>query len=340
MAGSGADWLDLYGKADLPQSELEAGASRFQIYANLGQTWPGCVEARYAAGKDYDVSDDQADQAKPDTLYVPAFAIDEPDAGYVNSYIKSDAKPNDKAPGQKKKRFAKYGVATDASGKPLLNGLIDPLLTTVSSVLGADARKTIKIDTGISSGQPMGPGRGCDMAPIVPLTNDYSGLKSKVQAFKASGTTNITEGVAWGLRVLSPGAPFAEGSDKKKTGMEKIMIVLTDGSNVFGNAGNDLGSTYSSNGYLVDGRLGLQAGGTSATNAAMNARTLLACEKAKAEGTEVYTIRLEEPDVKTGDMLKQCASDADHYIDVPSRSMLDQAFNKIKEKIVRVRISS
>ena len=32
------------------------------------------------------------------------------------------------------------------------------------------------------------------------------------------------------------------------------MVVLTDGTNVFGNTSNDLGSTYSSYGYLVDGR--------------------------------------------------------------------------------------
>lgn len=341
IAGTGEDWLDLEGKAQLPQSELDAGASRFQIYANLGQTWPGCIETRYAAGEDYDVSDDPADPSDPETLYVPAFAIDEPDAGYVNSYIKSDAKPKDGSVREKKKRFSKYGVATDGAGRPLLGGLLDPLVAGVGNLLGiGDARKTIKIDGSISSGQPKGPGRGCDMQPVVPLTSDYSGLKGKVNAFKASGTTNITEGVAWGMRVLSPGAPFTEGSDRKKTGMEKIMIVLTDGSNVFGNAANDLGSTYSSSGYLVDGRLGLQAGGASATNAAMNARTLLACEKAKAEGTEVYTIRLEEPDVKTGDMLKKCATDAEHYFDVPSRAMLDEAFGKIKEKIVRVRLSS
>lgn len=39
-------------------------------------------------------------------------------------------------------------------------------------------------------------------------------------------------------------------------------------------------------------------------------------------------------------MLKQCASGDDHYFDVPSRSQLDEAFGKIKERIVRVRISS
>ena len=43
---------------------------------------------------------------------------------------------------------------------------------------------------------------------------------------------------------------------------------------------------------------------------------------------------------KTGDMLKQCATDESHYFDVPNKSQLDDAFAKIGERIVKVRISS
>jgi hypothetical protein len=118
------------------------------------------------------------------------------------------------------------------------------------------------------------------------------------------------------------------------------MIVLTDGTNVFGNNATSLGSSYSSNGYLVDGRLGVEGGGASVTTSLMNVRTLKACDIAKAAGIEVYTIRLEEPNVTTGDMLQKCASAPDHYFDVPSRTQLDEAFAKIKEGIVRIRISS
>lgn len=341
VAGTGADWLDLTGASDFPQSEFTPGASRFQIYANLGQEWRGCVETRYADGSNLDVSDEPANSSKPGTLFVPAFAVDEPDAGYGNSYITSDAKPHNDNPGQRKKRWAKYGVDTNGSGEPLQGGLLDPVIDGLGNLLlGNNAvRKTIPIDTSVSGGLPKGPGRGCEMQPITTLSNDYAGLKAKVGQLNASGTTNITEGVAWGTRVLSPGQPFGEGKDRKTTGMEKIMIVLTDGSNVFGNNGSDLGSTYSSNGYLVDNRIGT-TGGSAATNEKMNARTLAACEVAKAAGTEVYTIRLEEPNVTTGDMLQKCASDAEHYFDVPTRTQLDEAFKKIREKIVRVRLAS
>jgi Flp pilus assembly protein TadG len=337
IAGTGAAWLDLEGRSQMPQSELTPGASRFQIYSNVGQKWPGCVETRYGPGKDYDVSDAVATAADPETLFVPAFGIDEPDTGgYANSYIKSDAKPNDPSARQKKKRWAKYGVKTDPLGNPLLGGVLD----LVTALLGL-GETSIPIDKGPSSanGKPKGPGNQCETQPITPLTSDYAGLKAKVKALKAAGTTNIMEGVAWGNRVLSPGQPFNE-TKGNRPGLVRIMIVLTDGSNVFGNNSSGLGSSYSSNGYLVDGRLGITAGGSSATNTLMNERTLTACEMAKAAGLEVYTIRLEEPNVTTGSMLRECASGPDHYFDVPSRSQLDEAFGKIKEAIVRVRISS
>ena len=342
VASSGATWLDLYGNSTVPQSELAPGASRFQLYSNVGQSWPGCVETRYAANKDYDVDDTPADPGKAETLFVPAFGIDEPDTPqFVNSYIKSDAKPHDNSVAEKKKRWKKYGVNTDGSGLPLLGGLLDPLVVPVLDLLGSIlGKKTIKIDTSTASdGKPKGPGHGCDVQPITPLTNDYASLQAKVNALQANGNTNIMEGVAWGNRVLSPGQPFPEGS-ASKVGVEKIMVVLTDGSNVFGNATNSLGSSYSSNGYLIDGRLGIAAGGATVTNTLMNERTLKACDIAKAKGVEIYTIRLEEPNVATGTMLKECASGPDHYFDVPSRAQLDDAFAAIKTRIVRVRIAS
>lgn len=342
--GTGAAWLDLKGQSGQPQVELSKGVSRFQVYANLDQRWPGCVETRMAGADAYDTGDAAANPARPETLYVPAFGIDEPDgADYVNDYLPSDVKPNDKSVNGKRKKLAKYGIASDAAGNPLDGGLlavVDAVGNALVSLVSGGAKK-IAIDSGPSKqfGNPKGPGLGCETQPITALTNDYEALKKKVNALQANGYTNILEGVAWGHRVLSPGEPFGEG---RKTGpnLEKIMVVLTDGSNVFGNQSNALGSTYSSFGYLVDGRLGVASGGAAATNTLMNAKTLEACQAAKASGVEIYTIRLEEPNAATGTMLQQCATSPAHYFDVPSRQQLDDAFQKIRDRVVRVRIAS
>jgi Flp pilus assembly protein TadG len=349
IAETGAEWLDLAGASPVAQSELEAGVSRFQLYANLGQTWSGCVESRMEDGRDFDVNARPADPSEPESLYVPAFAIDEPDEpGYANSYIRSDARLRDNAPGQRKKRWAKYGVATNANGDPLLGGILGLLglgggeEDDEDEGGGGGGGRVISIDTGRSGfqGYNKGPNFGCGSQPIVPLTNDYASLKAKVDALTAQGTTNITEGVAWGTRVLTPGEPFGQAQDRKKTGVEKIMIVLTDGSNVLGNNNTALRSSYSSYGYLVDGRLGVVSANASQSNVLMNDRTLAACTYAKEDGMTVYTIRLEEPDVKTGMMLEQCATSPAHFFDAPSRSQLDEVFQTIKDRIARVRIAS
>jgi Flp pilus assembly protein TadG len=321
----GAPWLDMKGGADIPQVEFKKNTSRFEVFHHLGLKWGGCVESRVAQnGKNYDSEDLAFDPSKPDTLFEPAFAIDEGDTGgYRNNYIASSVDPLDKSLLGLIKKMLKYGISLDPLGIPLSINL-----------WGAPP----KMD--LSNGK--GPNAGCDVQPITPLSNDYKALEAKVNDLNAAGNTNIMEGVAWGTRVLSPQAPFTEGRDpkKEKRPVEKIMIVLTDGSNTFGNNNTGLGSSYSSFGYLVDGRLGTTTGGSATTNNLMNAKTLDACSYAKAQGIELYTIRLEEPDVKTGMMLKDCATDADHFFDAPSRSQLDSIFQSIRTKIVDVRLAS
>ena len=330
---TGAAWLDLKGVSEVPQLELVPGLSRFELFHNLGQEWKGCVETRVrSAGGDHDTADSPAVASDKASLFVPAFAIDEPKVGgYRNNYIVSNVDPfATNGPG-KVAKLRKYGVPDSQIGGLLgLLGGIRGLLT--GETAWAD------VDADMSGGK--GPNSGCVTQPIMPLNSNYASIVSKVNSLQANGTTNIMEGVAWGTRVLTPGEPFGQGADKAKKQVDKIMIVLTDGANVFGNNDTKLGSDYASHGYLVDGRLGITTGDSNATNALMNARTLDACTSAKAAGIEVYTIRLEEPDKATGTMLQECATSAGHYFDAPSRSQLDEVFAKISERIVRVRISS
>lgn len=324
IKASAADWLDVEGKSTIPQLELLPGISRFEVFHRLGREWAGCVETRQPSKKGaHDVADTPATRGDKASYFVPAFAIDEPDdRGYRNSYIRSGVDPLDKSPRAKARKLAKYGLG-DLLAQVGLGGF-------AGAAGGPGA-------TDYRHGK--GPNDGCTVQPISPLTNDYGELKRKVDALRASGTTNIMEGVAWGMRVLSPGEPFTQGRDDAP-GVEKIMIVLTDGANNFGTRSVSLGSSYSSFGYLVDGRLGVSAGGSAVTNRLMNEKTLAACTNAKKDGIELYTIRLEEPDVQTGTMLKRCASSREHFFDAPSRSQLDEVFDGIRDSIVRLRLSS
>lgn len=326
IKGTGAPWLDLQGKSDIPQLELKKGVSRFDLMHNLKQDWMGCVETR-VPGKlgEHDVADTVPNAKKAETLFVPTFAIDEPAGwGYSNDYIASDADPLDKSLIGATKKLAKYGISSlTAVIDDTVGDIVAPVLAPVAADLSGSK----------------GPGQNCTMRPITPLTNNYSLLRSEVAQLNASGTTNIMEGVAWGARVLSPGEPFAQGR-KPAPGLEKIMVVLTDGSNVMGSNHTPLRSSYSSFGYYVDGRLDAPDGSAASTGAAMNAKTLAACDQAKKDGVTIYTIRLEEPNVATGEMLKLCASGAGHFFDAPSRNQLDDVFRGIRERVIKLRLSS
>ena len=211
----------------MPQSELGAGASRFQLYANLGQTWPGCVETRYSANKDYDVDDTPPDPRKVrDAVHA---GLRHRRAGYARlrqQLHHSDAKPKDKSR-RAKRRSAGQNMAstTDASGQPAAWRIARSTSSLHSAICSAQhsARRRSRSTPARPSttASPKGPGHGCDVQPITPMTSDYDGLKAKVNALQANGTTNIMEGVAWGNRVLSPGQPFSGRAARRRPGWRR-----------------------------------------------------------------------------------------------------------------------
>ncbi|PHP66676.1 hypothetical protein CSC94_13430 [Zhengella mangrovi] len=329
--GTGADWLDTKGKLDYPQVDLPSGLSRFELYEALGFKWPGCVETRLdTKSNDYALTDAEAISSDKDSLFVPTFAIDEPDdtwpngfPKYPNNYIKSPVTLLDSVT----TRMARYGVIKVGG-----QWVKDPLLA-----VNLDPSPSIFYS---NESDPKGPGYGCETEPLLPLTSDLNKVKSKVSVLKANGSTNITEGVLWGWRTLSDREPFSEGSASNH-GSRKIMIVLTDGTNSYGVLNNDLKSGYTSTGYLDDNRLGPKVSGTvDATTLAMNAQTLTACTNAKNDGVEIFTIRLEEPNMATGTLLQSCASGNDHFFDSPNHDQLESIFREIKDKLVTVRLAS
>jgi len=334
IPGSGADWLDLKGVSPVPQLDLKPGLSRFEVAHHLGQDWKGCVETRMpAGGAAHDVDDTPADPRDPDSLFVPVFAIDEPQGGhYDNDYINSNVSEFGVSDEMEARRLERYGLMDAA--KYVEEGAED--------LTGYDLSPERWIKVRTSFGRTKGPSYGCGVKPITPLSNDYTDLKQKVRSFQAEGNTNIMEGVAWGMRVLSPEPPFTEGMEQKSD-VEKIMIVLTDGANNLGikaNMNHALKSSYSSFGYLMEDRLTKERNKQKVTEE-MNRRTLEACQNAKGKGDiTIYTIRLEEPDVATGTLLRDCATSLGHYFDSPSRSQLDQVFKRIRDGITKLRLSS
>ncbi len=121
-----------------------------------------------------DIEDTVPSSGRPETLFVPYFAPDEPDiSNYSNNYI-SDSLLGDLTGGifERLQNLAKYDDV-----RPRFNG----------------------------------PNAACTVTPITPLTATRSRIDSAISDMEASGNTNIANGVGWGVRVLSPQMPFTEG---------------------------------------------------------------------------------------------------------------------------------
>ena len=83
-------------------------------------------------------------------------------------------------------------------------------------------------------------------------------------------------------------------------------MLLTDGTNNLGQIGNALGSSHSSFGYLADGRLGLTSWLIRCRHRCHELQNAGGVRRTpKPTAIEIYTIRLEEPNVATGTMLQR-----------------------------------
>lgn len=286
-------------------------ANRFALFDTLQTPWGGCVEARKAP---YDVQNDPATTASPATLYTPFFAPDEPDnfSNSPNSYV------------------------TDTAGGDW-------------RIRQGSTNKYKKVN-GLSSN--WGPNRYCAMKPIRPLTQDYAAIRDDIDGFEANGDTNITMGLAWGWNTLSPTGPFATATlppaAYKTDKLKKIIVLMTDGQNTITTTSNSNKSYYSGVGYIWQGRV-LKADGTplnstssdSATRtAAMDSRLALLCQNMKAADVdiEIYTVRVEVT-TGTSTVLKNCATDANHFYDVQSASQLNSVFQSIAGQIANLHLA-
>jgi Flp pilus assembly protein TadG len=291
--------------------------------------WNGCVEQRRVAnGIDYDVDDTAPSVGQPTTLFPIFFAPDEPTNGnnatgktgwgngFGNSYLPdwrsnesvSNSTKNNTSLDDRQRRHQKYqGV----------------------SVSGA------------------GPGFNCGIAPITPLTNVKQTVLDGVDDMIANGNTNIAGGVGWGLRVLSPTAPFTEGVAYDDDDWRKVMIVMTDGENVWGDTNNMNRSAYGGYGYISQSstRLNMNSSSITSGRAVYDTRTAKACDVVKAATGDpkhpitVYTITFGPIDNAAKTLMKNCATDPEKYFHAPDGATIKTVFSDIAKEISEVYLS-
>ncbi|WP_420430824.1 pilus assembly protein TadG-related protein [Hyphobacterium sp.] len=195
--------------------------------------------------------------------------------------------------------------------------------------------------TKYNNGRPRngGPNNGCTTTPVTPMTGDRRIVEGAIAAMGASGYTNIPNGIAWGLRLLSPQEPFTEGVAYGDRSTIKAMVILTDGQNVLSGHNSALMSRYNAYGYIAHGRLGVRTSSSSRLSAALDDRTAAACAYAREQGIRVYTITFQVRSSQTRRMMEDCASHPSLYFDSPSNEALEQAFEVIAGDLSNLRIS-
>ncbi|MDO8901060.1 MAG: TadE/TadG family protein [Phenylobacterium sp.] len=273
---------------------------RFAVLKSMkgGQVWGGCVESRR---QPFDVQDTAPYSGNVNSYFVPYFAPDEPDNGtwWTPYYNNYLSDGNTGTSQQRQGNVAKYNNATPSGG---------------------------------------GPNQGCDLQPIMPLTTNMNALKTAIDGMVAVGETNIPMGLVWGWHTLSPNAPLADGVAYGTKNHRKIIILMTDGDNVYGSVSNHNASRYNGLGYMWQGLLGMTSGSNSARAQRMDDRLALLCKNIKDKEIVLYTVRVE---VKTGSsaLLRDCATDPDKFFDVQNVAQLGAAFDAIAGSIDNLRLT-
>ena len=181
--------------------------------------------------------------------------------------------------------------------------------------------------------------RSCTTTPITPLTTNQRTVENAISDMEASGTTNIPNGIGWGVRVISPGEPFTQGVPWSDDEVIKAMVILTDGDNVMSGRNTNLMSDYEAYGYITDGRLGVRSSSGNVLGRELDERTEAACDYAKSLGIRVYTITFQVSSSSTRSLMEGCATHPSLYFDSPSDEALEAAFETIASDLTNLRIS-
>lgn len=291
------DYLDTNARSSIHGENFGPGTNVFDLYDDIRNR--SWPGCVETRPEPLDMRDTPPLASNPDSLWVPWFAPDEPSGyyGYNNSYL-SD------------------GTYGDADTRQ---------------------RYTGKYRNAWVSSSSRGPQYGCGMRPITPLTNNRDHLLDEIDRMNASGLTHIPVGLAWGWRVVSPGAPYTEGTSYDDPEYTKAVILLTDGENVLGTRNNHNRSYYTAYGYLAEGRLGTTS--KSGAQARLDPKTLEVCENIKAEGVRLYTITFQVSSSSTRRMMEECATDPALYFNSPSNEELQRVFEAIARDLSNLRIS-
>jgi hypothetical protein len=157
----------------------------------------------------------------------------------------------------------------------------------------------------------------------VPLTYDWTAMKTAIDGLYPLGATNQPIGLVSGWQSLVGGGPFPTPPAKdSRYQYNQAIVLMSDGLNT-------LDRWY---------------GNGSATSASVDQRmyqsaTVGTCANIKAAGITIYAVQVNTGNDPTSTLMKNCASSGDKFWMVTTSGALNTVFNQIGTDLSSLRIS-
>ncbi|MBB4261967.1 MULTISPECIES: TadE/TadG family type IV pilus assembly protein [unclassified Bradyrhizobium] len=151
--------------------------------------------------------------------------------------------------------------------------------------------------------------------PIMPLSYDWSALKTLIGNLVPTGNTNQGIGLAWGWMTLSTGDPMNAPAKDTNYTYKDAIVLLSDGLNTQ--------NRWYSNASQID------------------ARQKILCDNAKAQPSNItiYTVQVNTGSDPTSSVLQYCASGSDKFYLVTSASQTVSVFKDIGTSLSKLRVA-
>jgi Flp pilus assembly protein TadG len=168
------------------------------------------------------------------------------------------------------------------------------------------------------------------LEPIIPLSYNWSTLKTAINAMQPTGGTDQAVGLSWGVQSLIPAGVLNAPTEDSTTTYNRVIILLSDGLNTedrwpaYGN-----GSSQAS-GNPIDVR---QAALCSAIKSAKDSK-----------GNYMYTVytiqvNTSSPSDPTSTVLRNCASSSDKFYQLKSSTEILTTFQSIGTALSKLRVA-
>jgi len=160
------------------------------------------------------------------------------------------------------------------------------------------------------------------LQPIMPLSYDWSAIKTLIGNMQPTGSTNQAIGMAWAWMSLTQSAPLNAPAKDPNYTYKDAIILLSDGQNT-----EDRWPSYGNGMVQYNGQI--------------DARQRILCDNAKNAGITVYTIQVNTgiPADATSAVLQYCASGPQNFYMVTSASQTAAVFSSIGTSLSKLRVA-